>query len=69
MGADIELETKITPAQVKLVGHGSLSIAAGEFLQIRHGNPAAPVVDLQEQCPAGKNWVGTVDIYLTETDA
>jgi hypothetical protein len=69
MAADIELETKITPAQVKLVGQGSITIEPGEFLQLRHGNPASPMVDLQEQCPAGKRWIGTVDFYLTETDA
>lgn len=68
MSGDIILETKITPALVRKIGQGGVTIAAGEWLQIRHGNISSPVVDLQEQCPPGKIWHGKIEIYLSEQD-
>ena len=35
---------------------GAHSLAAGEYIQVRIGDPGDPTVILQEQVPAGKVW-------------
>jgi len=59
------------PVEAKLIraGDSQIILAAGDWLQIRHGNPENPTVILQEQVPQGKAWKAHVFVTIEETAA
>jgi hypothetical protein len=65
----VELNQVVIPGRTVLQGSGAVTIEAGQYIQIRHGPSGSPVVDLEEQCPTGKVWKGTVKVDLVQQDA
>ena len=55
-------------AHNKIVGDEEYQVSAGDWIQIRHGPEADPVIDIERQCPAGRAWQVRVFVCITETE-
>ena len=54
-------------AHNKIVGDEEYEVAAGGWVQLRHGASEDPTIDLERQCPAGRVWQVRVFVCITET--
>ena len=59
------------PIEAKIIKAGDdvAQVVAGQWVQIRTGPEANPIVMLQVQCPQGKKWAAHVYVNIEETDA
>jgi len=52
-----------------LWGSSTITVDAQDWLQVRYGDVSNPTVELQEQCPAGKQWTVIVQVSIREANA
>jgi len=64
----MELADGSIAAETKHLGNEIFDIPAGDWVQIRHGDPNDPVEVLEEQVPVGKAWNVHIQVTITETD-
>lgn len=57
------------PARSIYMGNATVSVPAGQWMHIRHGDPASPIDDLLQQVPVDKSWSVTVVVNISESDA
>jgi len=65
----IELSEKAVEAQILKTGDDTISVSAGQYLQIRHGTSSSPTIVLEELCPVGKKWQVLLYVSIEETVA
>lgn len=64
----IKVTTAPVPGRTIGEANGTMSLAAGENLEIAHWSPGK-VVDLSEAPPEGKQWFVTISVHVVETNA
>lgn len=62
----MELKVIQVYGETSMAASDTLNLTAGQWVQIRHGNPDNPVVDLQEVCPVGKKRTIRIAIEVIE---
>jgi len=63
------LETVYEAGDTIKVDQWTIEVAAGHWLNARHGTVQAPTDDLLAQVPAGKKWTVCMTVQVVETDA
>jgi hypothetical protein len=63
----VELGQYTIPGKTVLQGSGAITVNAGQSLKIETSPGGSEI--LNEECPAGKVWRGTIKVELTEEDA